>query len=172
MIVVVTGGSGSGKSEYAETLALNTGLPLKIYAATMKVWDEEGRKRVARHRQMRAGKGFQTVECFHEPGQMELPKGAKKSAVVLLECMSNLTANEYYRLGREKAVNALLHDLDLLEQSCACLIVVTNEVFSDGVAYEQETFEYMEILGEVNRYLGQTAASVTEVVYGIPIQIK
>ena len=62
MLHVVTGGSGSGKSEYAEKLIAESALHRRIYVATMMVWDDEGRKRVRRHREMRSGKGFITIE--------------------------------------------------------------------------------------------------------------
>ena len=63
MMTLVTGGSGSGKSEYAERLAVAGGTP-RIYVATMIPWDDEGWRRIEKHRAMRAGKGFETVECY------------------------------------------------------------------------------------------------------------
>ena len=64
MMTVVTGGSGSGKSAFAEDKILSFGPRKRIYVATMHPYDEESHKRVARHRNMRAGKGFETVECY------------------------------------------------------------------------------------------------------------
>ena len=64
MMVLVTGASGSGKSEYAEGVAVKlAGKGNLYYLATMRVYGEEGARRVERHRKLRAGKGFQTVEC-------------------------------------------------------------------------------------------------------------
>ena len=67
MLAVITGGSGSGKSEYAESvatsLAKRDGLPL-YYIATMRPFGAEGMWRVERHRKLRAGKGFETIECY------------------------------------------------------------------------------------------------------------
>ena len=63
MMVVVTGASGSGKSEYAEGVAVKlAGKGDLYYLATMRVYGEEGVRRVERHRKLRAGKGFQTAE--------------------------------------------------------------------------------------------------------------
>ncbi len=64
MLAVVTGGSGSGKSAFAEETVLSFGPAKRIYIATMHPFDEESHKRMARHRKMRAGKGFETVECY------------------------------------------------------------------------------------------------------------
>lgn len=171
MIYVITGGSGSGKSEYAEQLVLDAGPHQRIYVATMKIWDGEGEARAERHRAMRAFKGFETVEWYEDLETLEIPAQTHDLPVVLLECMSNLAANEYERLG-EKAADAVIVGIIALQKQCRHLMIVTNEVFSDGREYSRETFQYMELLGRINRYLGQIADSVTEVVYGIPIQIK
>ena len=79
MLILITGGSGSGKSEYAENtakeLAEKEGLSL-YYIATMKPFGEEGRRRVERHHRLREGKGFETVECYVDLKNQELPEGA------------------------------------------------------------------------------------------------
>ena len=63
MIALVIGGSGSGKSAYAEQMAVKAaGNGSLYYVATMQVYDEEGKKKVERHQKMRAGKGFLTIE--------------------------------------------------------------------------------------------------------------
>lgn len=168
MLFLVTGASGSGKSEYAEQLAVESpGFP-RIYLAAMMVWDEEGRQRVSRHQAMRAGKDFTTVE---RPYDLEDFNPESPNAVILLECMSNLVSNEYYR-EKEGAANRILKGIRSLNQRCRDLIVVTNEVFSDGVCYDSETEDYLRILGAVNCSLGQTAGCVTEVVCGCPVKIK
>lgn len=99
MILLVTGGSASGKSEYAENRALQlakTEQKKLIYLAAMKPFGEEAAKRIERHRQLRAGKGFETVErytdieglCRDESLEAETFRQKAKDAVVLLECMS------------------------------------------------------------------------------------
>ena len=64
MFAVVTGGSGSRKSAFAEEKVTGLGAGRRIYIATMMCFDEESKKRVERHRRMRAGKGFETIECY------------------------------------------------------------------------------------------------------------
>ena len=58
-----------------------------------------------------------------------------------------------------------------LKQQADPLIVVTNEVFSDGITYDDSTMQYLHYLGEINQQLAAHAEHVTEVVYGIPVAI-
>ena len=156
MIHLVTGGSGSGKSAYAEQCILDFGGTRRVYIATMQPFGAEGQARIARHRKMRAAKQFSTIECYTNLKEVELEPGSD----VLLECMSNLTANEIFDpsgAGKAQARN---------------LVLVTNEIFSDGYRYEEETMEYQRILGNINVRLAEMADCVTEVVYGIPVRIK
>ena len=70
MFSLIYGGSGSGKSAFAEqavcTLAKDQ---KKYYLATMQIFDEEGQKKIERHRRLRAGKGFETIEQPLDIGQ-------------------------------------------------------------------------------------------------------
>lgn len=176
MLIVVTGGSGSGKSAFAEqrAVSLAAGGPL-VYLATMQVYGEEGKRKVERHRQLRRGKGFRTIE---QPADVDRAQPGE-DATVLLECMSNLMANEMFSReaeleedGGEEAWQRILRQLETLYSGCRHLVVVTGEVFSDGMAYEEGTRDYIRQLGEVNRRLGGKAEEVWEVVYSIPIALK
>ena len=167
MFLLVTGGSGSGKSEYAEGRVLKFGPGQRIYAATMMCFDQESRKRVARHRAMRQGKGFETEERYLDlAGWRPERRREGEPLTVLLECMSNLTANEIFDprgSGREAAAQ-IKAGIDRLLGSCDNLVVVTNEVFSDGIFYGEETENYRNVLGQVNSYMAFLADEVTVVV--------
>lgn len=170
MFHVITGGSGSGKSAYAEEKILELGQAPRIYIATMYPFDQESHLRIARHRKMRAEKEFETVECYTGLKSVRMPAGAN----VLLECMSNLTANEMFQpegAGEDTVCEILAGIASLIRQS-ENLIVVTNEIFSDGIQYAEETRTYQSYLGEINRQMAEIADKVTEVVYGIPVSIK
>lgn len=170
MMILVTGGSGSGKSAYAEDRVLSFGDGRRIYIATMYPFDLESKKRIDRHRRMRAGKGFETVECYTGLKDLVLPG----DSTVLLECMSNLVANEMFSDEGAKAntVEEIMDGILLLKDQVKNLVVVTNEIFSEVSAYEGETGMYRIYLGEINRRLGAIADEVYEVVYGIPVSIK
>ena len=165
MLRLVTGGSGSGKSRYAEDLILSFGPRKRYYIATMMPWDGECRRRIERHRRMRAEKGFETVEQYLDLETLSLEPGA----AVLLECLSNLAANDAGLSWKSQVETRLAEGIFRLETQAAELVVVTNEIFSDGVAYDGETMNYMEVLGRTNARLAARAGQVTEVVYGIPI---
>lgn len=169
MLILVSGGSASGKSEFAESLVTSSGLENRIYLATMQVWDAESVRRVERHRQMRAGKGFETVECPTALANAVLPTGC----AVLLEDLSNLCANEYFSPdGKNGALDRVLSGIRRAADQAELLVVVTNELFSDGMDYDPVTLDYLSVLGELNRRVAALAGQVYEVVCGIPVAWK
>lgn len=101
MIVLVTGGSGCGKSTWAEKLVSALPAEKRVYIATMQVYDEESVQRVARHRAQRADKGFTTIECEKDLASADVPEGS----VVLLEDLVNLMANEMMSAPRVLALS-------------------------------------------------------------------
>ena len=135
MFTLVTGGSGSGKSEYAEALAAGCGCKNRWYLATMEVFGEEGRRKVERHRRQREGKGFATLECPRGLKNLRIP-GDPGDTAVLLECVSNLAANEMFGAGEAlgegtgaaRAEREVLEGILSLADKARELVVVTNEV--------------------------------------------
>lgn len=170
MMILVTGGSGSGKSAFAEDQVVAFGEAERIYIATMFPFDEESRKRVQRHQNMRKGKGFETIECYTGLERVRVPEGS----TVLLECMSNLVANEMFQEdgAHERTVQEIQKGVKSLREQVGNLVIVTNEIFSEAVSYEGETGTYQEYLGKINQELALLADEVVEVVYGIPIYHK
>ena len=165
MIVLVTGGSGSGKSTWAEKLVASLPNENRVYIATMRVYDEESVKRVDRHRAQRADKGFRTIECEKDLASADIAEGS----VVLLEDLVNLMANEMFDGGD---VSRIVPALNILAKKCRHLIMVTNDVFADGIEYAESTQEYIRQLAEINNAAAQMADCVVEVVYSIPVCVK
>ena len=192
MITLVTGGSGSGKSEYAEGLILDSSCSRRFYVATMIAYGKEGRDKVERHRMLRQGKGFITIEKPRDVGRVmfeehEAGSGASSRAdrALLLECVSNLAANEMFKEGTGKTeageqqggpIQCLSHkiaeDIISLAGQVQDMVIVTNEVDRDGICYEPETMEYIRLMGCLNQKLASAADRVVEVVYGIPVLLK
>lgn len=170
----MTGGSGSGKSAYAEDWLKNqTKSAPMLYIATMEPFGEEAQQRILRHHELRKGKGFKTLECYRELQTLDIPR----MSGILLECMSNLVANELFTSegvlnNRKETQEKLLKGIEYLAEQTDKLVIVTNEVDSDGVCYSEETQVYQKLLGEINQVLARHADRVTEVVYGIPVVVK
>ena len=90
-----------------------------------------------------------------------------------MEDLSNLTANEFFGpQGREGAFGRVLSGVERAAEQAALLVVVTNELFSDGMDYDPETLAYLDVLARLNRAVAQRADRVYEVVCGIPIAWK
>ncbi len=183
MMILVIGGSGSGKSSYAEKTAVSLAQinashktdMTKYYLATMKVYDEEGRRKIERHRQLRSGKGFFTIEQPTEISEA-LEKMEAGSRTVLLECISNLTANEMFAETETKTeiqvAEKVIKGIELLKEKTTHLVVVSNNIFEDAITYDETTGKYINAMGKINWKLAALADKVVEVVVGIPIDIK
>ncbi len=172
---VIIGKQNSGKSLQAEELAVSYGRPL-YYIATMKVMDEEGRKRVKRHRKQREGKGFITIEREYDLramgtvllAQKNMPKEPSPwhtaEATVLLECVANLVGNELFdnpdrpwskdpmKVDADEFVQTIIGDIKYLADHVKNLIIVSSEYDPDEDA-DEETQLYLRLLSRVNEDL-------------------
>jgi adenosylcobinamide kinase/adenosylcobinamide-phosphate guanylyltransferase len=168
MTTLVTGGSKCGKSSLAEKL-LDGFRGRKIYIATMQPFGEEALEAIARHRKMRESKGFETIEKYTDIYKVSLPT----ESAVLLECVGNLCANEMFS-GRNICYPAdkIVSGIKSLAETAVELVIVTNQVGSDGIDYEEGTAEYIRLIGEVNRRIAELADNVVESVYGVPVVLK
>jgi len=179
VMVLVTGGSGCGKSAYAEKrigeLAAKDQETI-YYLATMQVYGEEGRKKVERHIELRRGKGMLTIERTRNVADC-IPEMAQGPRAVLLEDLGNLVANEMFQedgtiIPWESVSEKILREILELEICVSHLVIVSNNVFEDGIDYEDGTINYVRALGRLHQELAGRAAQVTEVVAGIPVTLK
>ena len=169
MVELIIGASGSGKSEYAEEKCVSYG-GRRIYIATMMADDPESLRRIDRHQRLRRGKGFETVECYTHLEELELDPGRD----VLLECLSNLAANEMFSENgrKENTEDVIMKGIEHLQKITRNLIIVSNNIFDDGIEYDEYSMKYIRLLADINRQIAQMADRVTEVVCGINIEIK
>lgn len=176
MMVFIVGGSGSGKSAYAEDYLVSiSGGRKKYYIAAMKAHDAECERKIERHRRLREGKGFSTIE---QP--VDIQRAAEKMDSVektaILECISNLTANEMFADTEPKTeaytVEKIVDGVVALSGQVAQLVIVSNNVFEDGKTYDDTTMGYIEAMGRINEKLAGMADEVIEVIAGIPVAIK
>ncbi len=163
MMILVKGRPDSGKSVLAEKIAME--LPGKrLYLATMIPYGEEGAARVKKHRAMREGKGFHTLEI-----PSELPKAEEKlqpffGGVCLLECVANLAGNEMHAkehagTSPEEVAEVVLQEIRWLKMRMEHLVVVTNH-FEVEAAMDGETRDYIRLMELINRVLETEADRV------------
>ena len=132
--------------------------------------DEEAFKKIDRHKELRKNKNFDAVECFTNLSRLKL----ERPPTVLLECMSNLVANEMYQEdgAGEHTVDCVKEGVKHLKAEAKNLVIVSNEIFSDGMDYDPETVRYQKYLGQINQAIAAEADLVVEIVYGIPLVHK
>lgn len=176
MMTLIIGGSGSGKSAYAEDYMISLSEDKKkYYIATMQVYDAECEKKIERHKMLRNGKGFSTIEqpvdIANAIGKMEVGE-----RTALLECISNLTANEMF-MGEvpeieEVVAEKIVKEIEKLNKELTHLVIVSNNVFEDGNVYDKTMMAYIRAMGRINEMLVEMADEVVEVVVGIPLMVK
>ena len=146
MITLITGGSKCGKSSLAESFSENFDGE-KIYIATMKPFGEEAHKAIERHRMMRSGKGFVTIEKYTDIHEIEI----SDRSFVLIECIGNLLANEMFcEDGFCDPTDKIINGLSVISNKSENIVIVTNQVGSDGISYSKEISAYIAAMGKIN----------------------
>lgn len=168
MLTLITGGSKCGKSAAAEKI-LDGFSGRKFYAATMQPFGTEAIEAIKRHKKIRSGKGFTTIEKYIDIDEIDLPSGC----ALLIECMGNLCANEMFITEKPfYPADKILFAAEQLMQRTEKLVIVTSQVGEDGIAYDSGTALYIKALSEINRRLAGLADNVIECVYGIAVPVK
>jgi len=167
-MIFITGGARSGKSRYAQELALQWNNN-PVYVATSRKWDdEEFRQRVQRHRQERDHR-WTSLEEEKYLSRLELDK-----RVVVIDCVTLWLTNFFIDLKYD--VNACLdackEEIDALCQKEATLLIISNEI-GMGVHAETEIGrKFTDLQGWMNQYVAAKADQVLLMVSGIPVTIK
>ncbi len=157
----------------------------------MQVYDAEGEKKLqdtgdfAREKDCYDGTaaGYRGSRFFSKRAQqaMEPPDRAGQNVTerprcALLECMSNLVANEMFSgadiVSEDVVVGHILQGIKNLSTKVDELVIVSNNVFEDGISYDATTQAYIRALGRINTGVAALADTVTEVVVGIPVPVK
>ena len=171
-MILISGQADSGKSLYAETRLSEFRSSPKIYVAMSKIVDEEMRERVKKHQAMRSGKGFITVEKTENLGQLEIPVGS----AIMIESLTAWTANEMFTETGVKesghVVTKILSDLSRLLEHAENIVIVSDDIFSDGVEYDALTEEYVKTLALLTVKIAEIADEVVEFVSGFALRLK
>ena len=176
-IILVTGGARSGKSSFAEQLALKFGNGRAAYIATAQIFDDEMKFRVEVHRSRR-GDNWQTFEAPFN-AEEKILQAAKNFNAILFDCVtiyiSNFlcTANLDDEPELYKNLRGLIQKLiDAAKNSDATIIFVTNEVGAGIVPENKLARRFRDLAGLANQMLAAQADKVFLTVAGLAVDIK
>ena len=166
-IIFITGGPRSGKTSYAEQLALSLA-EHPVYLATAHVWDEEFRQRIVRHQQNRGPRWVNVEE------ERVLSRHDFNGRVVVVDCLTLWCTNFFFDSNSEvePALQALKTEFDRLIAQDATFLFVSNEIGLGGVSENQLQRRFTDLLGWMNQYVARSADEVYLMVSGIPVRIK
>lgn len=166
-ITFITGGARSGKSSFAQKMAEELS-PSPIYLATARVWDQDFKARIDRHKADR-DKRWRTIEEEKQLNQLDLNK-----KIVMVDCITLWLTNIFHDNNYE--LDASLEEAktiwnSLKQQDCK-LIVVSNEL-GMGVHPEHEVArKFADLQGWINQYIAKHADEVYLMLSGISVKIK
>lgn len=166
-IVLITGGQRSGKSGYAQRLALSLA-PDPVYLATSRVWDEEFRQRVLRHQ---ADRGSEWTNIEEEK---YLSHHNLNGRVVVIDCVTLWCTNFFFDNDSnvERSLSELKEEFDRLTDQEAYLIFVSNEIGLGGVSPDPIQRKFTDLQGWMNQYIASRSDEVVLMVSGIPLKVK
>jgi adenosylcobinamide kinase/adenosylcobinamide-phosphate guanylyltransferase len=172
-IILITGGQRSGKSRYAEELALSLS-DHPVYVATAHIWDEEFRQRVLRH-QERRGPQWTNIE-----EERKLSRHNLTGQVAVIDCITLWCTNFFFDRNKpdneqptvDEALKLLKEEFNRFTNQDATLIFVTNEIGAGGVSTDVIQRRFTDLQGWMNQYVAQKADEVILMVSGIPVKIK
>ena len=165
-VILITGGARSGKSRYAEELALSLSTH-PVYVATAHVWDEEFRERVKKH-QERRGSEWTNIE-----EEKQLSKHDLTGRVAVIDCITLWCTNFFFELQDvDAALEALKSEFDQFTAQDATYIFVTNEIGMGGVSENAVQRKFTDLQGWMNQYVASKADEVILMVSGIPVMVK
>ncbi|HMH21359.1 MAG TPA: bifunctional adenosylcobinamide kinase/adenosylcobinamide-phosphate guanylyltransferase [Puia sp.] len=166
-ITFITGGARSGKSRYAQALALRLSAG-PVYVATARKWDGDFGERIRRHQQERDERW---VSIEEEKYISHLPLQGK---VVVIDCVTLWLTNFFIdtKNDLEACLEACKKEMDELSKLDAILIIISNEI-GMGVHAETEVGrKFTDLQGWMNQYIAAMAKKVILMVSGIPVNIK
>ena len=165
-VILITGGARSGKSRYAEELALSLS-KTPVYVATAHVWDEEFRERVKKH-QERRGPEWTNIE-----EEKELSRHDLTGRVAVIDCITLWCTNYFFQMQEvEASLEALKAEFDKFTAHDATYIFVTNEIGMGGVSDNAVQRKFTDLQGWMNQYVASQADEVILMVSGIPVKVK
>lgn len=163
MRILILGGSGSGKSRYAEQIVTQFPQTRRIYFATMQAIDEEDQQRILNHQKQRADLHFETIEATHSLAQYHC-----KDACVLVDSVTSLVS--YAMFSKNQLTQQEIID-DCLHIDSEVVIFVSDFCFSEGI-HDEFTQKWKRMLAHVHQGLAQSCDVVVYINAGIAKIVK
>jgi adenosylcobinamide kinase / adenosylcobinamide-phosphate guanylyltransferase len=170
--IFITGGVRSGKSSFAEQLTHQLAADRQlVYVATGVAFDDEMKRRIKHHQQLREGLGWLTLE--HPTDFHTLRPRIPEHAIVLWDCVTTWLANECYTdeawqtLQLTQRIEAMQQTILTLHEADIPLIVVSNEVLDAPIPNYAETAMHARRLGEIHQWFVREATVAIEMQYGV-----
>lgn len=166
-IILITGGQRSGKSGYAQRLALQLS-DHPVYVATSRIWDEEHRKRIERHQ---SDRGLQWTNIEEEKF---LSHHSLTGRIIVIDCMTLWATNFFFDNDSdvEKSLVELKNEFDRFTTQQATFIFVTNELGMGGISENTLQRRFTDLQGWMNQYVAKKANEVILMVSGISLTVK
>lgn len=167
MIIFVTGGARSGKSRYAQELALSMSSN-PVYVATAKDWGGDFSDRIKRHQ------GDRGPEWTSYEAQKEVSALSIDNQVAVIDCVTLWLTNFFldFKNDIDQSLAAFKKEIDALSRKEGVFIIVSNEI-GMGVHAETEIGrKFTDLQGWANQYAASLASKVVLLVSGIPVTIK
>jgi len=179
--ILIVGGARSGKSHFAQELALRSGKPV-LFVATAEPGDEEMRQRIEEHKRARP-KEWGTLEVTTHAGE-EIQQRIGKAQVVIVDCITLLVSNIFSQYGEQtdeqidasfiegKVTSEIGELVECISSIDASFIIVSNEVGTGLVPTTKTGRLYRDLLGKANQLLAERVDDVYLMVAGLPVKIK
>lgn len=168
-ITLITGGERSGKSRFAQEMAMKE-TPTPVYLATARVWDDEFRLRIERHQRDR-GEQWTTIE-----EEKFLSRHKLAGRTVVIDCVTLWLTNFFCDAGNDCPLDDILREareeFDRFTRHAAHYIFVSNEIGMGGVPIDPVQRRFTDLQGWMNQYIAARADEVVLMVSGIPVGVK
>jgi len=166
-IIFITGGQRSGKSSYAQNLALELS-ENPVYLATSRIWDEEHHDRIKRHQ---ADRGPQWTNIEEEKA---ISKHDYSGKVVLLDCITLWLTNFFFdnKSKVDQSLEEAKTEFERLIQQNATFIIVSNEIGMGGQSTNDIQRKFTDLQGWMNQHIARLADEVVFMVSGLPMRVK
>jgi adenosylcobinamide kinase/adenosylcobinamide-phosphate guanylyltransferase len=167
MIHYVTGGERSGKSNFAQNLALSLSQTPK-YIATSRIWDDDHRARIDRHIADRDARWTSIEE------EKAIAAVIQPNDVAVIDCVTLWLTNFYMDTNNDvsKSLTLAKVEFDKLLNTDAHIIIISNEIGMGVHAQTEIGRKFTELQGWMNQHIAQHAQKATVMISGIPLTLK